>query len=379
MSRLFASLLLVGCIASTACAPKVTPVAELSGELQGQSPEPVYFKYGKADLAKKADEEQIARVAAALKADDRQYVFLAGYADPTGDPGANLALSQARAEVVRELLVAAAGVSEDRVIARGLGHLDKSGSGNATLRRVDFIFVQRGMAKPKGSDRIVASLVEAGLIDPTAQAVAPKASAGKDGGGGQGGNGAAPVEGENIVKTGLSDVDAVFAQVQGLLDLVRGARTDIATAELSLRSALGVTEGADLGDALKELKTEAKGSIQLKMNGARPSLSTRSGASPKVTKAVAGINGLVAALARATQKLAQVPKQAQAVIAQAKTVPSTLPNSLKEAGMAPKELPGMLRAVKKNIKLTASVPKECAQVGKDAASTFKMVASTFAG
>ena len=72
-----------------------------------------------------------------------------------------------------------------------------------------------------------------------------------------------------------------------------------------------------------------------------------------------------------------MPKQAQAIIGQAKTIPSTLPATLKSAGMGAKELRGMLKAVKKNLRLTASVPKECAAVGKQAASTFKTVGSSF--
>jgi hypothetical protein len=186
------------------------------------------------------------------------------------------------------------------------------------------------------------------------------------------------MDGENIVPTGLSDIDAVFSQVQGLLNLVRGARADIAKADLALRQALGVDAGGDLGEALQALKAEAKGAIKVETKGGKPRVVTKSGASPKVTQAVSSINALVNALAGATQKLAQVPKQAQAIIAQAKTIPGTLPNTLKEAGMSPRELPGMMKKVKTNIKLTASIPKECAQVGKDAASTFKMIASSFA-
>mgnify|MGYP003881450605 CR=1 FL=1 len=368
--RRWSAALLFG--VAVGCAPKVTPPDTFADG----APEPVYFKYGKAELASKDDTARVEAAAALLKGDDKQYLFLAGYADPTGKPGANMALSQARAEVVREAVLAASGVDEKRVIAKGLGELDRNNRGNTSLRRVDFIWVQRGLVPPKDSSRVVATLVEAGVIDPGAQAAA--APARSSGGSASADPVAAASSGENIVPTGLSDIDAVFSQVQGLLNLVRGARADIARADLALRTSLGIDAGGDLGDALKELKTEAKGAIKVETKGGKPRVTTKPGASPKVVKAVGGINQLVAALAGATQKLAQVPKQAQAIIAQAKTIPGTLPTTLKEAGMSPRELPGMMKKVKTNIKLTASIPKECAQVGKDAATTFKMVAASLA-
>ena len=366
----FRRLLLPLLFASTsACARKVTPPDDLAGGV----PEPVFFKYGKAELATKADREQVKRVSELLQSDDKQYVFLAGYADPTGTPGANLSLSQARAEVVREAVLEAGGIDDKRVIAKGMGELDRNNRGNTSLRRVDFIFVQRGMMPPKDSQRIVATLVDAGVIDLGAQAATePKAKA-KAKGGDAGDPVAAATAGEDIVPTGLRDIDAVFSQVPSLLDLVRGARADIARADVALRASLGAGAGGDLGEALSDLKADAKGAIKVTTKGGRPTVTTKPGASPEVVKAVGGINKLVAALAGATQKLAQVPKQAQAIIAQAKTIPGTLPNTLKEAGMSPRELPGMLKKVKTNIKLTASIPKECAQVGKDSATTFKTV------
>ncbi len=367
---------------ATACAPKVPPAPAGDAPDPVPSLEPVYFSYGKATLSSADDEARVDDAAATLAGDKRQVLVVIGYADPSGTEGANLSLSQARAEVVREALLARAQVDEGRVIARGLGELDRSGRANTSLRRVDLIPLELGPLDSRKPDRIVAALVEAGRIDKGAQAVlGASAQSGAPGSSAPAGaaSGAASAAGErdNIVPTGLSDVDAVFAQVQGLLDTVRGAQDDITAADANLRAALGVDEGSSIEESLAALKTEAKGAIKLEMSGGKPRLSTKPGASPKATKAVGAVNGLVRALGNATQKLAAVPKQAQAVIAQAKTIPGTLPNTLKAKGMGMKELPAMLKAVKKNIKLTASVPKECAQVGKRAATTFKAIGSAF--
>ncbi len=366
------TVLALGLALTLGCSPKLTPPAAITTAEAPAPPEPVFFAYGNAELAGPADKEQIAHAARILAKDPKQYLFLAGYADPSGTVGANLVLSKARADVVREQVLQASGVKADRVIARGLGELDRSGRVNTSLRRVDFIFVERGLLPPKDSDRIVGMLVEQGVIDPGAQASTTPAPAART-------PGAPPSAGEadDIVTTGLADIDAVFAQVQTLLDLVRGAKSDIAKAESGLQSALGVAPGTSLEDSLAKLKTDAKGSIKVEMSGGKPRLGLKPGASPEVTKAVGGVNELIASLGRATKRLAEVPKQAQAIIGQAKTIPSTLPATLKSAGMGAKELPGMLKAVKKNLRLTASVPKECAAVGKQAASTFKTVGSSF--
>ncbi len=367
-------LSVVATVGMLACAPKVTDISQVP-TLAAQAPEPVYFRHGTADIAAKADEEQISRVITALQADKRQTLFLAGYADPTGSEGANLTLSQARAAVVAERITKEGGIDEKRVIVRGMGELDRSGRTDADLRRVDFLFVKQGLIPTKDNDKVVEVLIEAGLIDPSARLARPPVGTPASAAAGT------PTDangtGERIVLTGLSDVDAVFAQVQGLLDLVQGAKADIAAGEDALRSALHITADGDLSEALQKLKADARGNIRIERVDGHPKLTAAGGASPEVTRAVTAINQFVGALARATRRLAQVPKQAQAIVAQAKTLPGAMPNMLKEAGLSAKELPKMIRPVKTNVRLTATVPKECAEVGKQAASTFKLVASTF--
>jgi hypothetical protein len=162
-----------------------------------------------------------------------------------------------------------------------------------------------------------------------------------------------------------------------LLDLVRGARGDIAVANARLRDALGVGEGVALEDALADLKTQAAGAIQVQMKGGRPAVGVKPGASPQVQGAVSALNGLVGAFGQATTKLATVPKESKALIAQAKAIPGKLPTMLKDAGMGMGELPQTFKAVRHNLKLTGQVPKEAAAVGKEAASTFQAIGGAF--
>ena len=81
------------------------------------------FPYGKADLPASV-QDLLAKVAAGVNKLPPGYKLeVAGYTDNAGDPKADLALSQRRAEAVRGALVKA-GVSSDALVARGYGGAD---------------------------------------------------------------------------------------------------------------------------------------------------------------------------------------------------------------------------------------------------------------
>ena len=77
------------------------------------------FETGSATL-KPQSQEQLKNIAAILKAYPTVKVKIGGYTDNTGDPGANLALSQQRAINVMNAVVAL-GVAPERVSAEGYG------------------------------------------------------------------------------------------------------------------------------------------------------------------------------------------------------------------------------------------------------------------
>ncbi len=361
------------------------------------APPPVHFVYGKAELGGAEDEASVRQAVALLSADKRLEVVLLGFADPSGAAGANLELIHQRALVVQEMIVQS-GVPVARVHVRGVGE-QRFGGNPEDLRRVDFVFTRKKLlGGPPDIDALLASM---GIVTtgPQAAGATAGATAGSPPAGSTpngdtatakttagsapsatdaAGPGAAAAE-ERIQPTGLRDVDSLFGKVQGLLDTVTGARKGITAAEAQLYTVMGLAEGGSLSAALTALKAEAKGNLTLKVEGGKPRLSAKPGASPKVGQGISAVNGLVKALADATAKLASVPKQAQAIIAEAKAIPGKVPSMAKDAGMSAKEVPKLLKAVKHNLKLTASIPKECAAVGTQAANTFRSIGSAFAG
>ena len=85
----------------------------------------ITFETNSSDLTVPA-KQQLDVVAAALKNDRlADYTFnVEGHADPRGSPEANLALSQQRAEAVRQYLISAHQIAGDRLIAEGKGDRD---------------------------------------------------------------------------------------------------------------------------------------------------------------------------------------------------------------------------------------------------------------
>lgn len=109
---------------ATTPAPKKAP-AQLRAE--------VYFRIGRANVNNAA---AIKRAVRWLEANPDAHAIVAGHADPTGTPEGNMVLSQARAEAVRDSLVAA-GIDSSRLEVEAFGDTQlKYGRKDPRNRRV---------------------------------------------------------------------------------------------------------------------------------------------------------------------------------------------------------------------------------------------------
>jgi outer membrane protein OmpA-like peptidoglycan-associated protein len=101
------------------------------------------FASGAAALAD-ADYASLAALAAWMTANPEDSVALVGHTDASGSLVANIALSERRAELVRQTLVDRYGVAEDRLTSEGVGYLSPRASnwteaGRQKNRRVEAI------------------------------------------------------------------------------------------------------------------------------------------------------------------------------------------------------------------------------------------------
>jgi OOP family OmpA-OmpF porin len=112
--------------------------AELTELLRGSTT----FQVGSADLAPEAT-TLLDQAIAILLANPSTTLLVAGHTDDVGDDAANLALSEARAQVVVDYFVAG-GVEASRLSAIGLGETDPiadngTEEGRAQNRRIEFV------------------------------------------------------------------------------------------------------------------------------------------------------------------------------------------------------------------------------------------------
>jgi outer membrane protein OmpA-like peptidoglycan-associated protein len=127
-------------------APPPTPRVAVAKE-RLQLKEVVLFETGKATIDQRSH-SLLDEVATALKDHSEvKSVRIEGHTDTTGKAAFNSKLSQARAEAVRQYLVAH-GVAADRLTAKGYGQsqpvaTNKTAAGRAANRRVDFIIPQQ--------------------------------------------------------------------------------------------------------------------------------------------------------------------------------------------------------------------------------------------
>jgi len=134
----------------------------------------VLFEVGKAELAPMAA-RRLDTVVSALKAYPDQEIVIEGYTDAQGSEATNLALSQQRANAVREYLESQ-GIPGDRLRSEGRGEASPVASndtpeGRAYNRRVEIV-VDQATARQPTSDQTRQNV--SGTDDEAAPAVPPQ-------------------------------------------------------------------------------------------------------------------------------------------------------------------------------------------------------------
>jgi outer membrane protein OmpA-like peptidoglycan-associated protein len=105
----------------------------------------IFFDPGKSQL-KAGAKKTLGRIAEQLKTDNAIRISIEGHTDSTGKPEKNMAISEKRAQAVREYLVSQ-GVPADRIVASGKGDAEpvatnKTVAGRQQNRRVELVITR---------------------------------------------------------------------------------------------------------------------------------------------------------------------------------------------------------------------------------------------
>ena len=124
--------------------PDVVPTRAQLAKGRIEIKEQVQFQRGK-QVVDASSHALLRDVAAILRGLPAQHVEVQGHTDDRGDPRRNLALSQQRADAVREFLIQE-GIAGARILAKGYGSTrprvsNRTAQGRAENRRVEFLFI----------------------------------------------------------------------------------------------------------------------------------------------------------------------------------------------------------------------------------------------
>lgn len=159
-----------------------------------------------------------------------------------------------------------------------------------------------------------------------------------------------------IEETGISAFDDVFMKAKAINDKLTTSHDNIVAANDNIVTALGLTKGSPVGDAIAQLKKDAPGMLTVTMDGMKPAVDVQPDAPDNVKNAVAAINGASDALVSTSAALATIPGEAKALVDACKEFPAKVPAIAKEAGLKATEIPSLLKKVKNNVKATGQIP-----------------------
>lgn len=157
-----------------------------------------------------------------------------------------------------------------------------------------------------------------------------------------------------IAETGTS-ADSVFMEAKGIHDTLNEIQSKLTEGNNQLVSALGLTQGTPLSDALADLKAKAGDKLTVAMNGAVPTVSVADGVPENVSNAVTSLNSFIDYHVQAIDQAKGLVAQAQAVAAKAQGLdPAAL---AQEVASNPMDIPKVVKTLKSNITAVTQTPR----------------------
>jgi hypothetical protein len=159
-----------------------------------------------------------------------------------------------------------------------------------------------------------------------------------------------------IKSTGAADVDAVFTKADAPLGTVKSVRGHLSDMRIHLTTALALSEGTPIADALADLDQKAGDTIMVAVDTkGMPQLKASDAVPANVQSAIDAFNSGMGDIEKSAENLADIPAQLEEVITAAGALNA---DSLTKSGVPATGIPKAVKTVDHNVKVLKSAKTE---------------------
>ncbi len=184
----------------------------------------------------------------------------------------------------------------------------------------------------------------------------------------------------DIRETGIKTLDSFFSEAATIDKKLDKAQKERRKGRTAIASAMGLQQKASLPSAVTELKARAKGKVKLSMAGGVPQLKPKDALPSDLAAGIEAVNTALQSYAKAVKSLSGTPKAAAALVTKAQKMPEKLKQEF--SNFNPLQLPAQIRglkALRNNLRVTASLPKRTTTVVKGINNDIKTIVESFGG
>ncbi len=183
---------------------------------------------------------------------------------------------------------------------------------------------------------------------------------------------------QDITLTGLRSVDKVLRQVADIDERIDTAEHAMSSAKRNLVVALDLKKGTPLRDAIEELKVKGGDNLEVVLEGKTPRLTVADAAPSNIAEAAQAVNDMTDALATSLDELAGIPKEVKQLSKAVDNLPTKVRQEFEGDLIGSLfKAPKVLKTLKGNLEVTASLPGRSRDVATRGAEMVKLVSTTF--
>ena len=169
-----------------------------------------------------------------------------------------------------------------------------------------------------------------------------------------------------IQDIGIPEFDKVFVQVMGINTTLDDFERQISAIERGLLTVIGGSEGASLGDALRDLRGNALEYLAIELVDGAPRIGLSDAAPNEVKSAISAVTEAVESLKGVKAGVQEIQAQLQTITAAAVMLPPQVPAAVTQAGMTIRDVRPTLQKTRENIRVTSQTTRRAVDITRQA-------------